>query len=870
MGKRRRYFFIFFIYGIFFVGFTQITKAQTVVKGRAVNERGQVIDGATISIRETVYSAITDNEGKFSLTVNLASGNYVVLCSFKGYKSIEQRISVNGSAVDEMLITMKDDILNLDEVVVTGNAMNTAKKTLGNAISTIQADEVKYAGTSHLSGLLNGRIMGGYVMQNSGDPGGGFSLKLRGVGSVFGSSEPLYLVDGVVVDNGSQNMVNLNIANPSRFQTGNNRIIDINPHDVEKIEVINGAAAAAIYGSRASNGVVQIFTRKGNKGKPEVVFSSSINYNTLGRRIEVNDYPYRFGKQQKPRLDSVGDNRTMLFQTRGKDTVAHPGEGPRSYTGLLDTTRYAVKRYDYQDLIFNPSWGTDQHLSVSGGSDKGSYYLSGSYLDNGGIMVGTGFKRYGMKMNTTYQLNNWIKMGGGLMYTNSQSNEKPFTWQQFSPIGAMNHTDNVYNIEERDSAGNLKKVEHAWYNPLSSVETHELSTETNRMLANMNISLSPWKGFTVNGNFGMDTYSELGNNYQARVPYKDVAGTLYPDGYVSETKLNYQQWTTDISASYSRLLGSSFSTATVAGYSGQYISNNYHAQEGRNLMPFIKTIKAAQTLSAPAEQQSEQTIWGYFLQETLGYKEFLYLTLAGRFDGSSAFGAEAGTIFYPKAGLTFTLSEMDFWKNSPVSTWFNTLHLRASYGKSGNLTGLGPYDRFTTLPPIIYYNNVGGLVPQNRKGNESIRPEVKTEWEGGADMQFLKGRLFTRFTLYHQQIEDMVIPLNWAPSNGYYSQLDNLGSMENKGFEFMAGGSPVKGNNFSWEISFLFNKNKNTVTSLSANSTYIGFEGVNQGAAVGYPVGSFYGNYFARNADGSLLLKDVNGYLLPQVERATP
>jgi len=842
---------------------------QSEFKGKVTNESGVPLAGVTVTIKDSKYSSISDSSGNFILSTTFTSGTYIVSCSHKGYKTVEQHFAISEGTNADLLVTMKIDVLNMEEVIVTGNAIYTARKTLGNAVSTINADEVKYAGTSNMSGLMNGRIMGGYVVQNSGDPGGGFSLKLRGVGSVYGSSEPLYLIDGVVMDNGSQNMVNLNLGANTRFQTGNNRLIDINPHDVDRIEVINGAAAAAIYGSRAANGVVQIFTRKGKKGKPEVVFSSSINYNSLGSRIEVNEYPFRFGKAQKPRLDSLGDNRTMIFQTRGKDTTDHPGEGPRSYSGLLDTTRYPVTRYDYQDMIFNPAWGTDQYLSVSGGGDKASYYLSGSYLDNGGIIRGTGFSRYGLKLSSTYQLNDWVKIGAGLMYANSESEEKPTTWLQFSPIGAMSHTDNVYEIDQRDPAGQLMKVEHTWYNPLSSIETHELNVETNRTIANANISLSPWKGFNFSAIFGMDSYSQQGSAYQARVPYTNVSLNLFPDGYVSESKLNYQQWTTDIAASYTTPLGKSFSSATVAGYSGQYLRSEYLAQEGRNLLPFVKTMKAAQNLFNPTdERQSEQTIWGYFLQETIGYKDYFYINLAGRFDGSSAFGSEVGTVFYPKAGITFTLSELGFWKNAKLSSWFNTLHLRASYGKAGNLTGLGAYDRFTAVPPITYYT--GGFVPQNRLGNENIRPEVKTEWEGGADMQFFKGRLYGRFSLYHQQIDDMVIPLTWAPSNGYYTKLDNLGSMYNKGFELMTGGYPVKNKNFSWEISLLYNRNQNKVTSLSTGTNYIGFEGVNQGAVVGYPVGSFYASYFARNDDGTLLLKDVNGYLLPQAEKGDP
>jgi TonB-linked SusC/RagA family outer membrane protein len=839
------------------------------IEGFLRNNTGKPVAGGSILIKPGQEIIVTDDRGFFSIPLTGRAADSLTLeFTAIGYRKQIQRVLASRAGIQTVNVQLSEDPLGMEEVVVTGSLRESSRKELGNAISVIDGKDVSRSGTSHLSGYLNGRIMGGVVMQNSGDPAGVFSLKLRGVGSVFSSSEPLYMVDGVIIDNSSANMVNLNMSATTRYRTGSNRLVDINPHDIERIEVVNGPAAATIYGSRAANGVVQIFTRKGKKGKPEVMFHSSVNLNMLARRIEVNEYPFRFGRQQSPDLNVLGDNRTLVSQSR-RDTIAFPGQGPRHSTGKLDTTRYPVNRYDYQDDIFRTAWGTDQYLSVKGGDDRGSYTSSLFYLNNGGIMRNTGFRRYGMTIGANYKLNSWASLKAGLMYSNSFSKEMPNSVLQFSPLGAMNHMDNVYDLGKRDPRGNLERVEWAWVNPLTPIETYNLSVETNRTIAHLGVELKPLSGLSIMANAGLDTYGQDGSSYQARIPYTGVALTQFPDGYVSASKQFFQQWTVDLMATYETKLGDPFSSATSIGYNGQYIKTGFQAQEGRDLLAEIRTISAAQNIfAAPVDVRTEQTIWGYFLQQTFGYRELLYLTLAGRVDGSSAFGAETGTVFYPKASMSFNLSDLPAWKNGSPGKILNTLHLRASYGKAGNLTGLGPYDRYTNIFPFTYYGSVGGLRPSNQQGNESIRPEIKSEWEAGADMGFLAGRLFTRFTFFRQRITDLIIPFQQASSIGYPIRLDNLGNMENKGFEIMLGGSTVQTSNVTWNISLLINTVKNKVTELYQNAPFIGFDPLQtQGVVVGQPVGVFYTNFYARNPDGSLLLKNVDGYLLPQAER---
>lgn len=845
--------------------------AQVSISGKVTGADGKGIPFISVSLKNTFYGGVTDVAGSYSFSADVRQGTYTLEFSGVGFKSKEQNLQVGSAASYTTDVQLAEDVLGLDEVILTGTLGRASKKQLGNSISTINARQLQNTGASNLSAMLSGRVMGAQVTQNSGDPGGGVSIKLRGVGSIFGSSEPLYIVDGVIIDNSSVNVINLNgDAQGNRIATGNNRLVDINPNDIEKIEVINGAAAAAIYGSRASNGVVQIFTKKGRVGNPKVTFTTSVQANSLRKRWEMNEVPLRFGYPGDARLSTVGDRLTTIANLRANQ-VAVPGTGPAALGGRLDQNTYAVTRYDYQDEIFKTSIGTDNHISVTGGGDKSNYYFSASYLMNGGIVSNTDFQRYGIRVRTDFTLNKWMKLSGGTAYTNSKSNDLPNGNNFFSPVSTMTIIDNVWNVGEKDANGKLQHVERARVNPLTVLETFDITQETNRVLTNVKLNLTPIKGLSVDVTNGFDTYSQVGNSFQPRIPYEAlVAAGFFPDGYVSYARFNYFQWSGDVVASYNFKPVKNLQSTTSVGYAAQYIKTTYNAQEGRNLVPLVRTISAAQNLfAAPVDRRTEQSVFGYFLQQTLGYKNKMFLTLAGRFDGSSAFGNDAQNIFYPKASFSYNISDEDFWKNAKTNNWFNTLKFRFSYGKAGNLTGIGPYDRFNVYQPVIYTG--GGFAPLDRIGNENIKPETKEEWETGADMQFFNGRLGLQFTVYNQTITDLILPFNLSPSNGAASIIDNLGKMTNKGFEAMLTGTPLKSNNFRWDASFLVNKNKNKVAEVYRNATFIGFNDANtQGILLGQPVGVYYINYFARKPDGSLLLRDVNGFMLPQVERGDP
>ena len=827
------------------------------VKGTVTDEGGEPLIGVTVLLAEARIGTVSDERGYYDLSGSVQEGTYTLQVSYVGYSTYLEKITIdatnNTMAKDIQLGT---DILELDAIVVTGNSPTSTRKQLGNAIGVVGAEKLQNSGTTNTLAALSGKVMGAQISQNDGYPAGGISVRLRGASSIKGSSDPLYIVDGVIVDNSSTNVVNLSAdAMTVSLAAGQNRLVDINPNDIERIEVLNGAAAAAIYGSRASNGVVQIFTKRGKSGKPSIEFGTSIQYSALRQRVFLTEHPERFGVRGNDRLETTQDRLTILLTlgltdaTLTANNVPFIKAAPANRT--LITAKYPVERYDYQDDIFEGAWGTDNYLSISGGNEKTNYFASFGYFNNDGIIKNTNFTKYTGRLRLNQTLADWASMSVGLAYNYSLSQDMPNGNNFFSPISTMYIIDNVWDLNERDANGNLRQVELVRVNPLSVLETFDITQRTNRTIGDIQFNLYPVAGLTVNAILGVDNYSLVGNEFHPRLPYAGVAATFFPDGYVSNATSNVTLLNHDLTATYNRNISSKITSTTTAGYQIQYNRNHFTAQEGRDLAPFVQTIAAAANLfSLPVQSIAQRSVWGYFLQQTFGYNEQFFLTLAGRVDGSSAFSEDNQNIFYPKASFSYLLS--DYWKGSALQNTLGTLKLRASYGQAGNLTGIGPFDRFDNflLSQLV---GLPSIVPSRILANPDVRPEVMTEFEVGADMAFFKNRVGLNITYYNQDIDDLLLDRQLPPTAGGTSIVTNVGSMSNKGIEVMLQVSPVKKQNFSWDLTALWSRNRNEVSGIDGVLFLRGSDGT-QSAISGEQFGLFFGRYYARDNDGNLLL----------------
>ena len=331
---------------------------------------------------------------------------------------------------------------------------------------------------------------GAQITQNSGDPAGSISVRLRGVHSLLGSSDPLYVIDGVIVSNLSTNVSQLASANDiGAANAGQNRLADLNPNDIASINIINGAAAAAQYGSRAANGVVLISTKRGQNGAPKVSAYTSVTLNELRKSVPVNLTDKQFGFAGL-RLYTIGNvSPAQIAANPGTTTVPIVRAGA---TANLASNLVDVTRYNYFDQIFRKGYGTDNGVSIAGGSERTQYYVSAGYLRNEGIIKGTDFTRYNLRARVEQRLTDWAKVSAGLSYVNSFSNEKANGNVFYSPINSINITNNIYDITRRDIAGNLLAVEPTRVNPLSTIEDMKFTQSVNRTVSDVQLNLSPF------------------------------------------------------------------------------------------------------------------------------------------------------------------------------------------------------------------------------------------------------------------------------------------------------------------------------------------------------------------------------------------
>ncbi|MEX1382418.1 SusC/RagA family TonB-linked outer membrane protein [Lutibacter sp.] len=782
------------------------------LKGNVTDNIGEPAPGVSVQIKNTSIGEITDFDGNYNLKANLNVGNYILVFRSLGLTTKEVKVTLTNNAEVVHNVIMNLDILGLDEIVITGVGALTAKKQLGNTISSVKGMEIAEAGSVDITAGLSGKLAGIQVSQNSGDPAGGISVRLRSASTVNGSSDPLYIIDGVIVNNNSTDV----LGTSSVVQ---NRMSDISPQDIDRIEVIKGAAAAAIYGSRASNGVVQIFTKKGQSGEPIITVSSSINFNSLRKKRDYNDEPFEWASSDITNLEKV-----------------------------------PTTRYDYQDMVFDNSTGTDNYVSMSGGKENTNYFASFSYLQNDGILKSTNFERQGGRVRINQAINEWASASFGTYFSTSKSQDQPNGGYVAGILPTILFTNNTID-PNADADGNYPTMTF-YPNILEYIETFDFTQENNRTISDLQLNLTPVNGLKVNYILGYDNSESIGNSY---IP---IGTTTIALGRATTSTISTKQINSDLNASFDKDINDNIKSTTTTGFSWQSDKTKLRSISGSGLALGVKTTDGAASITTN-ESRSERTFWGGFLQQTFGINNKLYLTGAIRLDGSSVFGKDERNQFYPKTSMSYLISEEDFWKNS-LGNSINSFKIRAAWGQAGNLTAIGPFDRLSNYSAISI-DGTSGLIAPTELGNADLKPERQTEIEFGVDFGLFNNKIGVELTYYKQDIEDLLLARTLSPTTGFSSRVENIGTMTNNGFEALITAIPLQTTDFSWSVTGTFSTNKNEVNDIEGEQFGIGNFGFSV-AKNGQPLGVFYQGFYARNNDGSLLLTPGG---LPQREKGS-
>ncbi len=783
---------------------------------------GLAMPGASVGLVGTSYGSITDQTGAYQFTAMLAPGTYTLQFSSVGFQTQSQRVTLAGNSTISTNVSLGDDALGLDEVVVTGTSGATSRKQLGNTIATVQAKDFQLSAATSIDQALAGKVSGAQITQNSGNPAGGISVRLRGPSTIVGSSDPLYIVDGVLINNDSRELIDLGGYTQ-------NRLVDINPNDIERIEIIKGAAAAATYGSRANNGVVQIFTKRGKEGRPTINFSTQFRLSDIRKTLPYNQYPATF------------NNATVT-----------------------DLTQTPVTRYDLQKDIFRTASGHEQYLSVSGGTATTQYFFSGSLFANQGIVKAADFSRTSSRMRIQQTLAKWATLSIGSNYTYSSSREIPNGGlnEAYGALTGFIFSNNFVNPQPDPTTGVYPSTAPVAVlrrtNPLEAVARFDFRQRTSRFIGDAQLNLTPLPGLGIDFTFGLDTYSQLATGY---IPPNNTTPS-YNTGYSRKSEASVLQLNNDLNIRYQANPTDWLKSTTGIGATVQYDRSFTTGITAQQLGVFGETINNGANIVA-AESRTERSFLGVFAQQTFGLFNRFFVTAAGRVDAASVYGVDNRWQFYPKVSGSYVLSEESFWKNS-LGSFLPEFKVRAAWGQAGNLTAIGPYDRYTNYSPVTTGGLVGYLAPA-QLGNISVKPERQTELEVGTDFSLANNRIGVEFTYYNKQVKDLILNRTLSPTTGYNNRFVNIGTMTNRGFEMLVRVIPIETKAVRWNITATYSHNKNVTDGVEGNGVLPFAGGFGQVAAVnGYSLGAFYATFFARNPDGSLLLTPGG---LPQRER---
>lgn len=800
------------------------------------------VTGATVQVIGQKIGAITDRTGKFTIR-NVPEGKVSVEARAIGYNKLAKATEVKSGETTDLSFSLRGVALQQNEIVVVGLSGATERKKLGNAIGSVEGEQVARAVTPSAIDAISGRVTGVTVTRTNGVPGAGTYVTIRGRKTISGSSEPLYVVDGVVIDNSSQQ--------GDLFQGGNvqlsNRAVDINPSDIESMEILKGASAAAIYGSLAGNGVVVITTKKGKAmgDKPKVTLSTSFQTDN-----KVGDVPLQHSYGQ-----------TIPYKPGQNGEPGTPG-GSQSYGAKLTD---GTPTFDHSSDVFRTGQSWESSLSVSGGTGLTNYLISGTWTDQEGFVIGSELDRKSVRMNIGTEILPNVTLQSNSNYIQID-NDLPQNGSNTSGIllGGL-RTPPEFNSQDYLEPDGTQRRFAVYDNPIWTQHNNKFNTGINRFIHSSKVSIDMFDWLNLGGVLGVDRYDHR-NTERLAVGSAASDGRL---GQIRHFRFSTSNINLDMTANLDYKFTDDLLVELTLGSQILWGSSNSDVSKSTQTLSFFDEIEAGASLDAGSSTVETKTV-GLFAQATATLWDRLSLTLAIRRDGSSTFGTSKQFHTYPKASLAYTLSDESFMEGT--KDIISNLRLRGSYGAAGSPSLPGAY------ATNILYNTAGFPEPWDRQtsagrsgqigikqgpgdytnfvttGNTNIEPERSTESEIGIDIGLFNDMISVEATFYHSDITNMILFTPVPGSSGFDQQLRNSAEMWNEGFEVGLSASPVRTEEFTWNTSINYFRNKNMVTKLSGVEFVQlegGFTGAVNVAVEGEPLGAMRATAWLRDINGN-------------------
>jgi len=823
--------------------------AQSVIKGYVIDEKtGEPITGATLVEKNTTNGTLTGINGEFSFKLQ-GQLPATLQVSFVGYRSKEAIVS---SANKSIQVLLSEDAQLLNEVVVVGYGTQRRKELTGSVASVHQS--VLEQPTLSVDGLLAGAIPGVQVTQNSGQPGEGSTIRIRGGNSVYASNEPLYVIDGFI--HFSQR--GATTAGAGNIEGQLNPLAGINPQDIESIEVLKDVSAKAIYGSRGSNGVVLVTTKKGKRGKNTVHYQY-----TLG--IDIN--------AKKLKLLNAKEFRTIdrdgLFNSGAWGTF----DSERAGKGIAADTDT-----DWQDAVLQTGTRQTHDISISGGDDRTRYALSGSFTDQKGLVIGTGFKRSSIRLNLDRQLSDNLTVG--VTATAARNNQDALNAMTASDWGAGSSSPFKSGITNSLVYAlfmppvlpvKLENGNYNHYNPFEMSELNYYGTAANPV-ADLNQMKGETIGSTLLGNFyatynvpqvkGLSLRLSAGTdvNYITQNFFAPPSSSLGINediqgrGSIGNRRTDVQQG--DLLVTYTRQLGKDHFIDLLGGYTQQKTTTTLALTNVVKLENFDNIGFSSPTERDVTSRKETGSLHSLITRVNYTLKNRYNLTGTFRADKSSRFSARHSWGYFPSVGVSWNVSDEEFFKSK------NTFKVRATFGSAGNQE-IG-FSDFAALLNAGRYGNEQAVIYSN-SGNDNLKWETTTEWNLGIDAGLFGDRFTLTADIYHKKTNDLLLKRIVPLSQNNDEQVFNIGNVTNKGVELSISGDVIRSKNTVWTFSANFAKNINTVTDMGdwdKNLTK-GLLQADYGQIlrVGESVGSFYGYIYdgVNPETGKIILRDIDG-----------